>query len=74
MIGRLRGELVSKQPPFLLVEVQGVGYEIEAPLSTFYNLPEPGGQSPCTLTCTCARTPTCSTALAANPSAACSAA
>jgi holliday junction DNA helicase RuvA len=44
MIGRLRGELVSKQPPFLLVEVQGVGYEIEAPLSTFYNLPEPGGQ------------------------------
>ncbi|WP_018232059.1 Holliday junction branch migration protein RuvA [Thioalkalivibrio thiocyanodenitrificans] len=44
MIGRLRGELVSKQPPFLLLEVQGVGYEIEAPLSTFYNLPEPGGQ------------------------------
>ncbi len=44
MIGRLRGELVSKQPPFLLLEVQGVGYEIEAPLSTFYNLPDPGGQ------------------------------
>jgi holliday junction DNA helicase RuvA len=44
MIGRLRGELVNKQPPFLLLEVQGVGYEIEAPLSTFYNMPEPGGQ------------------------------
>jgi holliday junction DNA helicase RuvA len=44
VIGRLRGELVSKQPPFLLLDVQGVGYEIEAPLSTFYNLPEPGGQ------------------------------
>jgi holliday junction DNA helicase RuvA len=44
VIGRLRGELVSKKPPFLLLDVQGVGYEIEAPLSTFYNLPEPGGQ------------------------------
>lgn len=39
MIGRLKGILVSKTPPFLLVDVQGVGYEVEAPMSTFYQLP-----------------------------------
>jgi Holliday junction DNA helicase RuvA len=39
MIGRLRGRVVDKQPPFLLLEVNGVGYEIEAPMSTFYVLP-----------------------------------
>ena len=42
MIGRLRGELVSKHPPHLLVDVQGLGYEVEAPMSTFYQLPQPG--------------------------------
>jgi holliday junction DNA helicase RuvA len=38
MIGFLRGKLISKQPPHLLLEVQGVGYELEAPMSTFYHL------------------------------------
>ena len=42
MIGRLRGVLVHKQPPFLLVECNGVGYEGEAPMSTFSGLPAAG--------------------------------
>ncbi len=40
MIGFLRGKLLHKQPPFLLVDVGGVGYELEAPMSTFYALPD----------------------------------
>lgn len=42
MIGRLSGILLEKKPPQLLVDVQGVGYELEAPMSTFYQLPATG--------------------------------
>ncbi len=42
MIGRLKGVLVSKQPPWLMVDVNGVGYELEAPMSTVFDLPELG--------------------------------
>jgi len=44
VIGRLRGILVSRQPPSLLVEVAGVGYEVEAPMSTIYDLPATGAE------------------------------
>ena len=42
MIGFLNGTLVARHPPQLLVDVGGVGYELEAPMSTFYQLPETG--------------------------------
>ena len=42
MIGRLKGVLIHKSPPWLVVDVHGVGYELEAPMSTFYDLPEVG--------------------------------
>ena len=42
MIGRLSGKLVAKHPPQILVDVQGVGYEIDVPMSTLYQLPATG--------------------------------
>ena len=42
MIGRLVGILAQKQPPLVLVDVQGVGYELDVPMSTFYQLPAVG--------------------------------
>jgi len=42
MIGSLRGTLISKRPPWLMLDVGGVGYELEAPMSTFYRLPDTG--------------------------------
>jgi len=42
MIGRIQGKIIEKQPPQLLIDVQGVGYEIDAPMSTFYQLPNLG--------------------------------
>jgi len=42
VIGRLRGELVAKEPPHLMIDAGGVGYELEAPMSTFCHLPAVG--------------------------------
>ncbi|MDP1527562.1 MAG: Holliday junction branch migration protein RuvA [Rhodocyclaceae bacterium] len=42
MIGRITGTLLEKNPPQILVDVTGVGYEIDVPMSTFYNLPNLG--------------------------------
>jgi Holliday junction DNA helicase RuvA len=42
MIGRLTGILVEKNPPQIVVDCRGVGYEVDVPMSTFYNLPAPG--------------------------------
>jgi Holliday junction DNA helicase RuvA len=42
MIGRITGTLAAKQPPQVLVDCNGVGYEIDVPMSTFYNLPAIG--------------------------------
>lgn len=42
MIGRLSGILLEKNPPSMLIDVQGVGYEVDAPMSTFYALPALG--------------------------------
>ncbi|MFZ4498902.1 MAG: Holliday junction ATP-dependent DNA helicase RuvA, partial [Burkholderiales bacterium] len=44
MIGRLRGTLLAKQPPQVLVEAGGVGYEIDVPMSTLYALPALGAE------------------------------
>jgi holliday junction DNA helicase RuvA len=45
VIGFLRGKLLHKAPPQLLLDVQGVGYEVEAPMSTFYTLPDLGSET-----------------------------
>ncbi|MEZ8823271.1 Holliday junction branch migration protein RuvA [Vibrio sp. 10N.261.55.A7] len=45
MIGRLRGTLIEKQPPELLIEVNGIGYEVQMPMSCFYELPELGEEA-----------------------------
>src|SRR6188768_725951 len=42
MIGRLHGILLEKNPPQILLDVQGVAYEVDVPMSTFYNLPATG--------------------------------
>lgn len=45
MIGRIKGKIIEKTPPLVLVEVGGVGYEVLVPMSTFCSLPEAGGEA-----------------------------
>lgn len=44
MIGQLHGTLLEKQPPLLLIETGGIGYEVEVPMTTIYKLPEVGSE------------------------------
>lgn len=45
MVGRLKGILLEKQPPEILLDVQGVGYELLLPMTSFYGLPEIGQET-----------------------------
>ncbi|QLB42288.1 Holliday junction branch migration protein RuvA [Mannheimia pernigra] len=45
MIGRLQGKIIEKQPPEILLDVQGVGYELLLPMTSFYNLPQIGDET-----------------------------
>ena len=65
MIGRLAGTLLEKNPPQILVDVQGVGYEVDVPMSTFYNLPATGERRHAAhASASCARTRICCSASA----------
>jgi len=44
MIGRIKGYLLEKIPPIILIDCQGVGYEIEVPMTTFFDLPDEGSE------------------------------
>ena len=44
MIGRISGRLLIKQPPQIIVDVNGIGYEIDVPMSTLYQLPATGAE------------------------------
>lgn len=44
MIGRLSGKLIARHPPQVVIDVQGVGYELDVPMSTFYQLPPAGAE------------------------------
>jgi Holliday junction DNA helicase RuvA len=47
MIGRLTGLMAEKSPPMVLIDVNGVGYEVDVPMSTFFNLPGLGERVTC---------------------------
>ena len=55
MIARLRGKVLEKHPNRVIVDVAGVGYDVQVPLSTFYGCGDQGARSRCGSTRTCAR-------------------
>ncbi|MGS0465906.1 OB-fold domain-containing protein [Cobetia marina] len=72
MIGRLTGRLLEKQPPHLVLDVQGVGYELEASMNTLLGLPAVGEDCSCSPIWSCVKTPSCSMASARSRSVVCS--
>ena len=73
MIGRLSGVLLEKAPPHVLVDCNGVGYEVDVPMSTFYNLPHTGERVVLFTHLTVREDATCCSASAAPRNAPCSA-
>ena len=72
MIGRLRGIIIEKQPPLVLIEVGGVGYEVHMPMTCFYELPEAGQEAIVFTHFVVRETRNCCTVLTINKSAHCS--
>ena len=71
MIGRLRGIILEKQPPLVLLETAGVGYEVHMPMTCFYELPEAGRRRSSSPTLWCVKMPSCFMGLTTNRNVPC---